>query len=89
MRDPSSIIEEGCQILGINLAPGVTSKMACHLDMLLEWGSKINLSALKKPQQIAILHFLDSLTVFKVPSKRFGFKHSGYRDRCRFSRLGT
>ncbi len=69
MRDPAGIIEQGCQILGIKLAPGVTSKMVRHLGMLLEWGRKINLSALKQPEQIAILHFLDSLTVFKVLPK--------------------
>ena len=42
------------------------SQMMKHLEFLMEWGSRVNLTALKNPRDIAIFHFLDSITVFKV-----------------------
>lgn len=66
MGDPADIIAEGAQILGIMLKPEAVDKMLRHIDLLLDWGGKINLTNLRKPQEIAVLHFLDSLTVFKV-----------------------
>ncbi|WP_157212298.1 16S rRNA (guanine(527)-N(7))-methyltransferase RsmG [Desulfomonile tiedjei] len=40
--------------------------MMIHFALLREWGEKINLTALSDPQEIAVLHYLDSLAVFKV-----------------------
>jgi len=40
--------------------------MIHHLDLIRNWGTKINLTAIEDPRDMAILHFLDSLTVFKV-----------------------
>lgn len=40
--------------------------MLRHLGLVRQWGARINLTSLTSPSDIAIYHFLDSLTVFKV-----------------------
>jgi 16S rRNA (guanine527-N7)-methyltransferase len=64
--DPQSIIKNGCKILGISLHADATNKIMIHLALLREWGKKINLTALSDPRQMAVLHYLDSLAIFKV-----------------------
>jgi 16S rRNA (guanine527-N7)-methyltransferase len=64
--DPADVISQGARILGIELTPDAVSKMMRHMRLLLDWGEKVNLTALREPLHIAVLHFLDSLTVFKV-----------------------
>ncbi len=64
--DPADIIRQGARVLGIELTPDAVSKMMRHMALLLEWGKKINLTALREPLHMAVLHFLDSMTVFKV-----------------------
>ena len=64
--DPYELIIKGCRILSIPLPDSAAKKMMLHMDLLKTWGTKINLTAIKEPREMAILHFLDSLTVFKV-----------------------
>ncbi len=64
--DPYELILKGCRILSIRLSDLAAKKMILHMDLLKTWGTKLNLTAIKDPREIAILHFLDSLTVFKV-----------------------
>jgi 16S rRNA (guanine527-N7)-methyltransferase len=64
--DPADIISQGARSLGIELTPDAVSKMMRHMGLLLEWGKKVNLTALREPLHMAVLHFLDSVTVFKV-----------------------
>ncbi len=40
--------------------------MLQHLDLVRQWNSRINLTSLTSSVDIAVFHFLDSLTVFKV-----------------------
>ncbi|MBI5252588.1 MAG: class I SAM-dependent methyltransferase, partial [Desulfomonile tiedjei] len=47
--------------------------MALHMELLSEWGKKINLTTVREPLEIAVLHFLDSLTVFKVLPRGLSF----------------
>jgi 16S rRNA (guanine527-N7)-methyltransferase len=64
--DPKNVVENGCEIMEISLRPDAAEKMMIHLALLREWGKKINLTALSDPQEMAVLHYLDSLAVFKV-----------------------
>lgn len=64
--DPYELIVQGSRILGIPLQDSAAHKMIHHLDLIRNWGTKINLTAIKDPRDMAVLHFLDSLTVFKV-----------------------
>ncbi len=65
-NDPRRVISDGADILGVDLAPSMVDKMLRHMEMLSLWGRKINLTAVKDPVRAAIVHFLDSLTVFKI-----------------------
>src|SRR3990172_8233880 len=64
--DPVEIIRQGSRLLEIPVTNEAVSKMMRHMELLMEWGSRVNLTALNNPRDIAVFHFLDSLTVFKV-----------------------
>ncbi|MEW6113763.1 MAG: 16S rRNA (guanine(527)-N(7))-methyltransferase RsmG [Thermodesulfobacteriota bacterium] len=40
--------------------------MLRHLELVREWRARIDLTSVKSPSDLATLHFLDSLTIFKV-----------------------
>ena len=64
--DPRELIVRGSRILDVPLEDRAVRRMLRHMELLRIWGAKVNLTALKQPREIAVLHFLDSLTVFKV-----------------------
>lgn len=64
--DPEEIIRQGSRLLEIPVSDQAISKMLRHMELLREWSPRVNLTAVKDPRDIAVFHFLDSLTVFKV-----------------------
>ena len=64
--DPYYLIIDGCRILNIPLNKKAAEKMIRHMELIRIWGTRINLTAVTEPREMAIRHFLDSLTVFKV-----------------------
>ena len=64
--DPYYLIIDGCRILNIPLNEKAAEKMIRHMELIRIWGTRINLTAVTEPREMAIRHFLDSLTVFKV-----------------------
>ena len=71
-NDPAVLIKESCDILGIQLPDTRTRMIVQHLLMLVQWRDRVNLTSVKNPLDIALLHFVDSLTVFKVISMGSG-----------------
>lgn len=55
-------------MLGLQLSRTTARKMVRHAHLLLEWNEKVNLTRIVDPTGMAVLHFLDSITVFKVIS---------------------
>jgi 16S rRNA (guanine527-N7)-methyltransferase len=49
-------------ILGIRLTPWQLSAFEKYEQELLQWNEKMNLTAIREPEQIRIKHFLDALT---------------------------
>lgn len=47
----------------INLTDNQVKKFNTYCQLLIEWNNKMNLTAIKEPQEIAIKHFVDSCTV--------------------------
>jgi 16S rRNA (guanine527-N7)-methyltransferase len=43
-----------------------------YMELLVEWNKKINLTAITEPKEIAVKHFLDSLTVLGVADIKQG-----------------
>ncbi len=53
-------------LLGIQLTPAQINALSIYEQELLKWNERINLTAIRDPQQIRIKHFLDSLTCMCV-----------------------
>lgn len=70
LTDPGRIIVEGAKQLGITVTDDAISKMLRHMRLIKEWNRRVNLTAVTDFSEMAVLHFLDSLTVFKVLPRR-------------------
>jgi len=57
---------EGARELGLPLPAALLPPLRRYLELLGEWNQRLNLTAITDPQQVAIKHFLDSLTVLLV-----------------------
>jgi len=59
----NSVLIEGARELGIELSDEQVTKLLAHLDILDDWNTRMNLTAIReRPQQIT-KHLLDSLTM--------------------------
>jgi 16S rRNA (guanine527-N7)-methyltransferase len=56
-------LKEGCEALGLDVAPGVAPGLERLQAELLRWNAKVNLTAITAPQEVLEKHFLDSLAV--------------------------
>ena len=59
------LIIDGAQELGIKIDERVSALFSAHASELINWNRKMNLTAITRPRDMAIKHFLDSL----VPSE--------------------
>jgi 16S rRNA (guanine527-N7)-methyltransferase len=50
----------------INLSPKQLASLAIYEQALIEWNTRVNLTAVDEPEKIRTKHFLDSLTCFRV-----------------------
>lgn len=50
----------------INLTPKQLSSLAIYEQALIEWNTRVNLTAVDEPEKIRTKHFLDSLTCFRA-----------------------
>ncbi len=62
----SDILSDGCESLGIGVSDSSISNMLIYLELLRYWNSRFNLTSIADAKKIAVFHFLDSLTIFKV-----------------------
>ena len=60
------IIEQGASELGINLPPGADSAFDTYHAFLEQRSENVNLTAIKGAEDVARLHFLDSLALLRV-----------------------
>jgi 16S rRNA (guanine527-N7)-methyltransferase len=64
--DPREILVLGSGLLGISLSNEAVERMLLHMRLLREWNFRVDLTSLTDPCDMAVLHFLDSLTLFNV-----------------------
>ena len=57
------IIKTGAEQLGLEITEEQTEKLVRYAELLKEWNGRINLTAIKDDEGIAVKHFLDSMTV--------------------------
>ena len=56
--------------IGVALEEGMLGQFDRYAEILLDWNSRMNLTAITKPEEMVVKHFVDSLTlltVLKVP----------------------
>ncbi len=49
--------------LGLSLSAGQLAQFARYESLLLDWNQRLNLTAIREPEQIRVRHFLDSLSL--------------------------
>lgn len=54
------------QLIGLGLSPAQLSAFELYEQELIEWNSRINLTAIREPEEIRTKHFLDSLSCLLV-----------------------
>jgi len=57
------IVEQEAQSMGLSLSTGEIDLFERYAAELKKWNSKVNLTAITKDKEIAIKHFIDSLTL--------------------------
>ena len=83
--------------IGVDITEKQVSKFYDYMNLLLEWNEKINLTAITKPDEIVLKHFVDCLTIQKYieDNKKIvdigtgagfpGVPLAIMNDRCRFT----
>jgi 16S rRNA (guanine527-N7)-methyltransferase len=56
-------LEEGLRTLGVDLGEDARAKLLAHLDLVAKWNRIHNLTAVREPEQMVVLHTLDSLSL--------------------------
>ena len=65
MKAFQDYLKEGSAELGIILSPQQLASFTIYADELCKWNRKINLTSITLPEEIAVKHFIDSLTLLK------------------------
>ena len=58
-------LDDGMRALGVELGTGPRRAIDGHVRLLLAWNRAINLSGIREPSDIALLHVIDSLTALE------------------------
>ena len=58
----SSLIEK-LEMINVKIDEHQAKHFYDYMNLLIEWNEKINLTAITKPEEIILKHFVDSLTI--------------------------
>lgn len=62
MTQWQALLKEQAQLWGIGLSGEQLESFTLYAALLKEWNEKINLTAITQPEEVAVKHFLDSLS---------------------------
>ena len=62
----ASIVAEGASSFGIDLEEEALSRLETYASCLLEWNERMNLTAITRPEEVAVKHFVDSIALLSV-----------------------
>ena len=65
MSNVGDLLYAGTKEIGIAINARQIEQFEMYCAMLIEWNEKFNLTAIVEPQEIAVKHFIDSLTLLK------------------------
>lgn len=60
------MLEQAASELGLSLSSEQLRQLTTHFSLLLKWNQKINLTSIRKPEEIATRHFEESLFLTKL-----------------------
>lgn len=52
--------------LGLDLSTAQLQQLAIHFELLLQWNQRVNLTSIRRPEEIAVRHFEESLFLAKL-----------------------
>lgn len=68
MTQIKELLIKGCGELGLEILPSQLEQFEKYAQLLIDWNSKVNLTAIVEPEAIAVKHFIDSLAIMaKMP----------------------
>ena len=59
-------LAEGCAAMNVEIDGEMTARFEEYARLLVKWSSAINLTAITEPRNVAVYHFLDSLTALRA-----------------------
>src|SRR5579884_4134874 len=68
-EDAERTFQEGLHRLGLTLSEEQREQFARYREELLDWNTRVNLTAITNPEEVQIKHFLDSLSLLLVYDK--------------------
>lgn len=74
MASVDDLLSTGAAELGLVLQPGQVAAFKVYSQMLVEWNTKMNLTAILDPQDIAVKHFIDSLSLLTLQQFEAGVR---------------
>lgn len=66
----SEILRASARDVNVELDEQADERFHTYLSLLLEWNEKMNLTAITEPEQVAVRHFADSMTLLHAVSLR-------------------
>ena len=69
LKDFKEVFNNYLENLNISLNEEQIEKFYKYMNLLIEWNEKINLTAIIKPEEIILKHFIDCLTIEKYIEK--------------------
>lgn len=64
------MIKEYCAEHGLNYTPHIEEKLHRYAEYLMDYNQKVNLTAIKTPEEIEVKHFIDSITLLLATEVR-------------------
>ncbi len=64
------LLKNGFSQLNISLTDEIYQKLQFFTEQLLSWNEKVNLTAIKTKDDIAIKHYIDSLTIYPLLNRQ-------------------
>ncbi len=66
MHTMATVLKEGAAQLGCPLEERALSQFETFMALLLDWNTRMNLTAITDPKEVVAKHFLDSLTILPL-----------------------